>query len=48
MPPEVKKLIAAYPDQMLNLSNNHVVFCDSSRLLFDDGKQKTIEDLLKY
>jgi hypothetical protein len=47
MPSEVKKLMSAYPDQMLEFSNNQIVFCDSSRMLFDDGKEKSAEDLLK-
>jgi hypothetical protein len=47
IPAEVKKLMAAYPTRILDFSNNYVVFRDSSRLLFDDGKHKTAEDLLK-
>jgi hypothetical protein len=46
IPKEVEKLLSAYPSQIIGFENNYLVFSDSSRLLFDDGKQKSAEELL--
>jgi hypothetical protein len=39
--------MSAYPDQIIGFEDNYVVFADSSRLPFDDGKQKSAEELMK-
>jgi hypothetical protein len=44
---EVERLMSAYPAQIIGFRNNYVMFSDSSRLLFDDGKQKSAEELMK-
>jgi len=46
IPKEIKKLMSAYPSQIIGFSNHYVLFSDSSKLLFDDRKQKTTEQLL--
>ena len=46
IPNEAKTLMLSYPAQIVGFSDNYVLFNDSSRLLFDDGKQKTTEQLL--
>jgi hypothetical protein len=38
-------LLSVYPSQIIGFENNYIVFADSSRLLFDDGKQKSAEEL---
>jgi hypothetical protein len=47
IPGEVEKLLSAYPAQIIGFENNFIVFRDGSRLLFDDEKQKSTEELLK-
>ena len=47
IPEEVKRLLMAYPDQIISFDNNHLVFCNGSRLLFDDAKQKSEEELIE-
>jgi len=47
IPKEVKVLLSVYPSQVIGFENNYIVFADSSRLLFDDGKQKTEEELIE-
>jgi hypothetical protein len=47
IPIEVRKLMIAYPNQIKGYEENCILFCDSSKLIFDDGKNKSIEDLLK-
>jgi len=46
IPKEIKTLMLAYPKQIVGFNNNYVLFSDSSRLLFDDGEQKSAEQLL--
>jgi len=45
-PEEIKILMLVYPEQIIGFSDNYVLFCDSSQLLFKDGVQKTTEQLL--
>ena len=47
VPNEIKKLITAYPDQIIGYRNNCIVFKDSAQLIFDDGKAKSFIELLK-
>lgn len=51
-----ERLVKAYPDCIVGIENNYVVFKNGARLLFDDGRSKTlaeqyaapdIEDMLK-
>ena len=44
---EVKVLQSVYTSQIIGFENNFILFADSSRLLFDDGKQKTDEELIE-
>jgi len=37
IPPAVKKLIACYPDFVSSYADNHLIFKDGSKLLWDDG-----------
>ena len=46
IPKEAEWLMLAYPSQIIGFVNNYLIFSDSSRLLFDDGKQKSTEELL--
>jgi len=46
-PKEVKWLMSAYPAQIIGFKDNYIVFTDSSKMLFDDGKEKSTEELLK-
>ena len=39
--------MSVYPSQIVGFENNYLVFADRSRLLFDDGKQKSAEKLLE-
>ncbi|GHS94388.1 hypothetical protein FACS1894207_2500 [Bacteroidia bacterium] len=47
IPQEVERLLLVYPAQIIGFENNNIVFADSSCLLFDDGKQKSTEELLR-
>jgi hypothetical protein len=42
------KLIKAYPDHLVACENNHMVWRNGERQLYDDGKQKTFEQLLEH
>jgi hypothetical protein len=46
-PEEVKKLMTAYPAQIIGYDTNYIVLADSTRLLFDDGQPKSAEQLVK-
>jgi hypothetical protein len=46
MPAGVSALLSAYPAHIINYEDNYVVFADGSRLLFDDGKRKSAEELI--
>jgi len=47
VPKEVEWLMSAYLTQVIGFKNNYIVFADSSKILFDDGKRKSAEELLK-
>jgi hypothetical protein len=40
------KLIKAYPEQLIACENNTIIWRNGERQLYDDGKQKTFEQLL--
>jgi len=47
-PPSAKKLIKCYPDFITGFSDNHLIFKDGTKLLWDDGvKNKSFKDLLE-
>lgn len=46
-PQNVKKLMISYPEQILNYVDNQIIFKDGTKLLFDDHKKKSPEELLK-
>ncbi len=41
------KLIKAYPEHLVGCENNIIVWRNGERQLYDDGKQKTFEQLLE-
>jgi hypothetical protein len=48
IPLAAKKLIKSYPDFIVGFSDNHLIFKDQSKLLWDDGiKNKSFKDLLE-
>jgi hypothetical protein len=48
IPPATKKLIKCYPDFVTGFADNHLIFKDGSKLLWDDGiKNKSFKDLLE-
>ncbi len=46
-PVKVQKLISAYPDFIKEYKDNYLIFNDNSKLIFDDGKSKSHDDLMK-
>ena len=44
--PLLDRLVAAYPDFLVGHDETHLVWKDGTRMAFDDGKQKTLEDRL--
>ena len=44
---EVEQLMSAYPALITGFEDNYIVFADSSKMLFDDRKEKSSEELLK-
>ena len=44
---EMEWLMSAYPTHIIDFDNNCIVFADSSKIIFDDGKQKSAEELIK-
>ena len=48
IPPAAKKLIQSYPDFIIGFADNHIIFKDNSKMLWDDGvKNKSSEALLE-
>lgn len=43
-----QRLIKAYPDQITGIKDNYVIFKNGTRLLFDDGKSKTLTELYAH
>ncbi len=41
VPPYAQRLIEAYPDFLLRYEDNHIVFKDGAKIVFDDGRKKT-------
>ena len=48
VPKEVATLMEAYPRQRLKYRNNEIIFPDGTTIPFDDGYEKTFEQLLDY
>ena len=46
IPALAQRLINAYPEQHLTYTDNHIVFPDGTKIVFDDGKQKSFEQML--
>src|SRR5690606_22911158 len=47
VPANAKKLIRHYKDRIAGFEDNHIVFRDGSRLLWDDGNEnKSFQELL--
>lgn len=48
IPPAAKKLIKCYPDFITGFADNHLIFKDGTKLLWDDGiKTKSFKNLLE-
>lgn len=48
IPPEAAKLIKCYGDFIVGFADNHLIFKDKSKMLWDDGiKNKSFKDLLE-
>jgi hypothetical protein len=45
LPEKAKKLMSAYPDFVKEFKNNHIVCRDGTKLIFDDGKEKSFTEL---
>lgn len=43
-----QRLKQAYPDQITGIKDNYVIFKNGTRLLFDDGKTKTLTELYAH
>ena len=46
VPLEIECLMSVYPDQIIGFENNYIVFTDRSKMIFDDGKEKSTEELI--
>jgi len=46
-PPGFPYLKAAYPDHICSFDENAVVWCDGTRMAWDDGRKKTHAERLK-
>lgn len=46
IPALAQRLIDAYPEQKLVYRDNHIVFPDGTQIIYDDGKEKTFEQML--
>jgi hypothetical protein len=44
-PPEVKKLMKYYP-QIVDFEDNKLIFADGAKLVYDDGEDKSIRELM--
>ena len=47
IPKDVEVLLSVYSFQIIGFEDNCIVFTDSSKMLFDDKKEKSTEELLK-
>lgn len=47
IPEGAQRLIEAYPDHILGYENNMILFHDGSRIIYDDGKERTTEEILR-
>ena len=48
IPENAKKLIKSYPDFIAGFADNHLIFKDGTRMIWDDGiKNKSFKDLLE-
>jgi hypothetical protein len=48
VPPTAQKLIKCYPDFIAGFADNHLIFKDGGKLIWDDGiKNKSFKDLLE-
>lgn len=45
VPEGAKRLMEAYPEHVVGFENNHIIFWDGSRLIYDDGIKRTIEQM---
>lgn len=45
LPDNARRLIEAYPKEIAGYQDNMIIFADSTRLTFNDGVQRTIEEM---
>ena len=46
IPRNVKKLMSAYPQQIIDFKSNKIVFKDGSSMIYDDEKKKSFQETL--
>lgn len=46
IPKNVKKLLKAYPSQIIGFENNQINFSDGTKQIYDDGNVKTFQEIL--
>ncbi len=46
IPRNIRKLMRAYPQQIIDFKSNKIVFKDGSSMIYDDGKKKDFLELL--
>jgi len=45
IPDGVRRLMEAYPEHVVGYEDNHIIFSDSSRMIFDDGIKRSIIEM---
>lgn len=46
IPVNVKKLMRAYPQQIIDFNSNKIIFKDGSSIVYDDEKRKSFQEIL--
>ncbi len=46
IPPEVQILMQVYPDFIVGYRDNYIIWADSTKMIFDDHKNKSFDELL--
>jgi hypothetical protein len=47
IPTGLKKLMTAYPDFIDSVDENHLYWIDGTKMIYDDGKQRTFEEMFE-
>lgn len=48
VPPAAEALLLAYPGHLSHFEDNHIVWRDGTRMVWDDGKSKSVDELLDH